>query len=47
MRARIDLARDEVESSLAELERLLTAAEEAYEQAVSLEEWEDEEVRDS
>lgn len=43
----IDLKRKEVDEALAELERLILAAEEAYEQAVALEEWEDEEGRDS
>lgn len=39
----IDAKRCEVEESLAELERLVFAADEAYEQAVALMEWEDEE----
>lgn len=37
----IDLKRQEVEDALDELDRLLRAAEEAYEQAVAIEEWEE------
>lgn len=47
-RLHIDLKRQEVEESLAELERLVFDAEMAYERAVceyrAMEEWEDEEV---
>lgn len=47
-RLHVDLKKQEVEDSLAELERLVFDAELAYEQAVAqyraLEEWEDEEV---
>lgn len=47
-RLHIDLKRQEVEESLAELERLVFDAEMAYEQAVAqyraMEEWENEEV---
>lgn len=47
-RLHIDLKRQEVEESLAELERLVFDAESAYEQAVAqyqaIEEWEDEEA---
>lgn len=47
-RVPVDLKRQEVEDSLAELERLVFDAEMAYEQAVAqyraMEEWEDEEV---
>ena len=44
----IDVKRQEVEDSMAELERLVFDAEAAYEQAISqyrvMEEWEDEEA---
>lgn len=47
MRLPVELKRQEIERIMAEVERLVSAAEDAYEQAVAIEEWENEEDRDS